>query len=44
MARTDDEIQEWLSENMPDGPQDARQEGIQEALDWVLDAGMELTP
>ena len=33
--KDEDEIQEWLAANMPDGPESDRQEGIQAALDWV---------
>lgn len=42
MARTEDEINEWLAENMPDGPTNDREEGIQEALDWVTGTSPEL--
>ena len=40
--KTREEIEQWLNENLPDGPENDREEGMQDALNWVLGITREL--
>lgn len=42
--KTEQEIQDWLAKHMPDGPDSAYQQGIQDALDWVTGVTPGLEP
>ena len=33
--KTDEEIETWLADHMPDGPETPYQQGTQDALDWA---------